>query len=110
MPGNGGGEPGDLLLKVHVESKPGLRERDGRLYDCQYSVYDRCVRRRSYDTDTEWQSDVQDCAWNPVRDKDSFKRKRDRIDEKSFCLWGSICDNPDSSTKESKPWSKRKIT
>ena len=31
-PGNGGGEPGDLLLKVHVESKPGFERKGMDVY------------------------------------------------------------------------------
>ena len=52
QPGVGGGQPGDLILKVNVREKPGFRRgRRGCLHDRVRSVYHSGIWRRGFRAD-----------------------------------------------------------
>ena len=98
-PGMGGGQPGDLFMKVHVGTRPGFERKGVRyLYDCSDTVYYSSFRWRGDGRDFDRTCTLQDPKRNPVRFEDPSERKRSCFHESAICTWRSVCDSSDSGS------------
>ncbi|MFR7899906.1 MAG: DnaJ C-terminal domain-containing protein [Ruminococcus sp.] len=61
MPGTGGGEPGDLLLKVTVGTRPGYERKGSDVYTTiSIPYYNSCIGGRGYCSYSLRKCDLQD--------------------------------------------------
>ena len=95
-PGAGGGENGDLLLKVHIAPKAGYERKGmGRLHDGGHPVYDSRVWRGGQLPDSLRQCHVQGSGRDPVRKENPSAGQGNRLHEGRQRPWRSVCDHTD---------------
>ena len=111
MPGNGGGEPGDLLLKVAIQEKPGFERKGMDVYTTVQIPYTTAV--------LGGEALVQTLSGNVLCKIREGTQSGSRIRLKGkgivsmkdpYCLWRSVCDRTDPGSEKSDAAGKRKTT